>query len=209
RVAGVGRWAAGRAGPRLVVAALLVGGALTGCGVQPTGVVSAGAPAEGVRPPPSYRFFVIGERIRPMPSDPELERTLIDELLGGRPVGVNLDQLSPEARLSVAIGELARGPGAAEKKLGASTAVPRTKAIKVVTAGGGVSVTMPGAAPQRLSPLAAAQISCTVTSVRRAAVAGWVGQIDVADGLGGQRSLPPCPEADLAALPVGGERARG
>lgn len=208
-----GRLGHGRLGhaarTRLVLTALLVCGALTGCGVQPTGVVAAGAPATGLRPPPSYRFFVIGGRIRPMPPDAQLQRTLVDELLGDGPVDVQLDQLDPAAQMSVAVRELAFGPGAPEKKLGASTAVPRTELIRASMSDTQVKVTIVRVDLDRLSPLAAAQIACTVTSVRRARTANWLGRIDVTDGLAGQRSLPPCPEADLAALPVGGDRARG
>lgn len=202
------------------LAGLLVGGCLAGCGVQPTGVQPAGPAPGGLNAPPSYRYFVFGDRVRPVPPDDAVRQALLEQQPGPPlspadgpqelPDGRRGD-LPPSVELSLAVRELAFGPGQAERLIGASTAVPKDPALaKIQIADASVVLFVAQTDLAKLSPLALLQLSCTVTSVRRGDVPNWSGTVTVANGPEGrQRQAPPCPEPDLTAPPVSGVRARG
>lgn len=196
---------------------LLAAGCLAGCGVQPSDVIDAGPPAQGVEQPADYRFFVVDGKLRPIPSDPELAAATMADLPFGEPASGDADRgarrepgdLSPALRVTAAVRELLIGPGPAERQLGASTALSgQASAAFVKMSATSVDVILLTDVG-RLSPLAMAQVACTVTSVRAGQSAGWRGRITVIDPAGGKREVPPCPEADLTALPMAGQRAVG
>lgn len=196
----------------LVIAAVM----LTGCGVRPTPVTSAGPapggrdvlpapetpratrpPADATLPtaPPGGRrlaiYLVLAGKLQPM------DRS---DLLANQDVGGNI---SGEALYSFAVQELFRGPLSQESRGGLTTAIPSTASDDSVTLypdGPEVHLGF-SVSTSDLPPLAALQISCTVARVSAAVGRRSPPQVNVVEprGLVG---LPPCP-VDVLNLPLG------
>ncbi len=151
-----------------LVAALAVACLLAGCGIRPTGAVDAGEPASGV---PS------GGQVYLVDGDGQLRAVTRTGLSSGNP--------------ELVVQSLLLGPDSRERAAGLTTELPAGMTlVEVQFTAGAVGVTV-SAAPDGMSKLAAAQLTCTVQAVfGRGKAAGGV---TISSGGGKAVLAPDCP----------------
>ncbi|MEU6171574.1 hypothetical protein ABZ832_06580 [Streptantibioticus parmotrematis] len=171
-------------------------GALTGCGIAPTGVIEAGEPASGIQPPGKPKeavvrlFFLSAVGLRP----------------ASRPAAGIVD---PQQAIDL----LLAGPNSAELARGLTTEIgPAVGGAKVVSAPGWIRVMLTSNAGQ-LTSGAVSQLVCTAASAAEAAGDGSASNVDVTVA-GGDTALKPVrcttpatavpqPPAPTEAVPAG------
>jgi len=152
---------------RIVLAALAVS-ILAGCGIQPTGVVDAGEPAEGV--PSGGVVYLLGP-----------DRQLLAVQRAGLSTG------NPRE----AVESLLAGPDDTERAAGYRTALPDgVTVLGEASVGAGIALTL-SADPNGFAELALTQLGCTISGM----LGGKLDSFAVTfQGAGGSPVLiPACP----------------
>ncbi|MBR8639096.1 hypothetical protein KEF29_06605 [Streptomyces tuirus] len=182
-------------------AALLAAPALFGlasCGIPPTGVVEAGAPARGVVPTVRV-YLVVDGRLVPVPRRivaPVDAETAVNALLQGPTAqerALGFDSALP----GLAAARTSTPPEATAVPAEPDSApAPADDSAEVTTRGGRVSIRLPFGSAGKLPGLAVAQLICTAVEAQRIADPGG-GELTATltgqDGDHVQLTPPRCP----------------